>query len=278
MADRDELRATASGNDRSSTLSTVVESLLRRARAGGSRRQCVNQRTTRDAERPDERRREHRVDRAHVRDDGGGARPPRELARERRLEAEAAPGLGATRGRGGRGSSRAARPSTAPSASTTTSSTSAASARSLATVAPSTGLRRVDLLRDEDEPHALRASTARSTSSATRSAYSSGVYVQAAERARPPSPSRSASARSERIRTSASAISSRPVGIDEEARLAVRDDVRDPAGPRADDGPAAAEGLEHDPRRPLRARGEQEHPRVVERLHHVRASRAVGPT
>ena len=37
--------------------------------------------------------------------------------------------------------------------------------------------RGVDLLRDDDEPHALRASTARPTSSATRSAYSSGVYV-----------------------------------------------------------------------------------------------------
>ena len=44
------------------------------------------------------------------------------------------------------------------------------------------GARRVDLLRDDDEPHEC-AAIARSTSSATRSAYSSAVYVQSAERA-----------------------------------------------------------------------------------------------
>src|SRR4029078_12991258 len=72
---------------------------------------------------------------------------------------------------------------------------------------PQHGAGRVDLLRDEHEPHLRLASTARPTSSTTRSAYSSAVYVHSAESARPPAPRRSASSRSERSRTSESAIS-----------------------------------------------------------------------
>ena len=135
---------------------------------------------------------------------------------------------------------------------------------------PERRARRVDLLRDDDEPHAARASTARSTSSTTLSAYSSGVYAHA-DRARPPSaPRRSASVAvgedpDERVRDLAG-----PVGVDEQAGLPVPDHVGDPPGSSADDGPPAAERLEHDLGRPLGPRGEQEQPRIVECLHDVR--------
>ena len=52
-------------------------------------RQCVNQRTSGIAQRPHERGGEDGVDRAHVRDDRASPEP-RELARERGLEARAA--------------------------------------------------------------------------------------------------------------------------------------------------------------------------------------------
>jgi hypothetical protein len=67
------------------------------------------------------------------------------------------------------------------------------------------------------------------------------------------------------------------IRVDEEPRLALPDDVGDPAGPRADDGPTAAERLEHDPRRPLGARREQEQPGVVERLDDGRRLQAAIP-
>ena len=104
----------------------------------------------RDAERPDERRGEDGVDRAHVRDDRCPAEAG-QLARERRLEPRSAKQPCARRGTCGRGSSPGARPRPRASASTTTSSTSSASARIFGTVAASAGCARVDLLRDEDE-------------------------------------------------------------------------------------------------------------------------------
>ncbi len=67
----------------------------RRDRRGGSERRARTPvrepEDERNPERPDERRAEHRVDRAHVRDDADG--PRAELARERRLEAQAAADL-----------------------------------------------------------------------------------------------------------------------------------------------------------------------------------------
>ena len=108
-----------------------------------------------------------------------------------------------------------------------------------------------------------------STSSRTRRAYSSGVASQGSTRARASAPSRSASARSERTRTSASASASRVTGRDENAGLAVRDDVRDPADPAPDDGATARGGLDHDAAHALRARGQHQQRRGVERGGHL---------
>ena len=221
----------------------------RRPRAGGSRRQCVNQSSTSTAERtrdaaPRARRRWGTCARARPR--------ARACARAR----ERAPTRSGGRGRrgdasrrGARGSCRAARPRPRVSASTTSSSTRAGERPELRDGRAEHGARRVDLLGDEDEPHA-RAATARSTSSAT----SLGVLVRRVRpvvRARHGRRRRAAARapRSERIRTRASAIASGRSGIDEQARLVVPDDVGDAAGARADHGAAAAERLEHDARR-----------------------------
>ena len=67
------------------------------------------------------------------------------------------------------------------------------------------------------------------------------------------------------------------VGIDEQSRVVVVDDVGDAAGTSADDGASAAERLEHDPRSALRPRREEEEPGVVERLHDVRCLQAEIP-
>ena len=61
----------------------------------------------------------------------------------------------------------------------------------------------------------------------------------------------------------------RPARVDEDARLAVPDDIGDPARARSDDRAAAAQCLEHDARRPLGAGGEEQEPGVVERPHDV---------
>ena len=221
------------------------------------------------AERPRERRGEHRVDRAHVGEHRRGPGPPRELPGERRLEAQAA--------------ARPARGAERPDAAVLGKRALDRAVREhdelvdpcrerpeLVDRRPEHGAGRVDLLRDDHEPHPRLASTARPTSSTTRSAYSSAVYVHSAESARPPAPRRSASSRSERSRTSASAISAALPGSTRSPVSPSWTTSGNPAGPRADDGAAAAEGLEHDPRRPLGARGEKQEPGLVERLHDVR--------
>ena len=82
-----------SGNERWSTLVTAVET--RSAACSRSARAPVREpEDERDAQRPHERRGEHGVDRAHVRDDRA-APQARQLARERGLEARAAQRLGA---------------------------------------------------------------------------------------------------------------------------------------------------------------------------------------
>ena len=138
--------------------------------------------------------------------------------RERRLEAQAAAGARPRCETGGRGSSPGSAPSTAPSASTTTSSTRAASARIFATVAPSTGLAGSTSWVTKTS---LTAPPTRSTSSrrARRTPPGSPASASAARRA--PAPSRSASARSDEHRTSASASAPRVPGGDEDAVLAV---------------------------------------------------------
>ena len=125
-----------------------------------------------DSQRPGERGGEDRVDRAHVREHRARPRPSRQLARERALEAQppadtepgaeepdaAVVGKGAVDGAVAEDDElvdpRGERPQ-------------------LGDRGAEHGTRRVDLLGDDDEPH-RRASTARPTSSTTRSAYSSG--------------------------------------------------------------------------------------------------------
>ena len=91
MADRVHLR-------RVEREGTAVDARHRRRdRGGGAQRRARTPvrepEDERNPERPHERRAEHRVDRAHVRDDADG--PRAELARQRRLEAQAAADLAA---------------------------------------------------------------------------------------------------------------------------------------------------------------------------------------
>ena len=151
MPDRDDLRASASGNERRSTVSTAVDEPLGEQRACRDGFQCVNQSSSGTRARP--RRAARRGSRSsghHVREHRVG--PRRQLLAERGREARAAPDARVASRRRARGSSPAARRRRRSSASTTTSSTRAASARIFGTVAPSTGCVRVDLLGDEDEP------------------------------------------------------------------------------------------------------------------------------
>ena len=129
VADRDELPRRAAGTSAGRRVSTSSRALGERSSA--ARRQCVNQSSSGHAQRARERRREHGVDRAHVRDDRGG--PWRGRARG----ASAVSKRSAARRPASRERKRRTRqfsgstPSTARSASTTSSSTRAASAREL---------------------------------------------------------------------------------------------------------------------------------------------------
>ena len=221
-----------------------------------------------DAGRTGERRRKHRVDRAHVREDGGGTRPPNELARERGLETEPAAGT-ERRAKEAHAAVRRERSVDGAVREDDELVDACGESSQLVDGRAEHGARGIDLLGDDDEPHPRRASTARPTSSRTLSAYSSAVYVHSA--GAPP-------------RLLAEALGEVAVGqdadervgdlvgsirIDEQAGLAVPHDIRDAAGPRPDDRPAAAQGLQHDTRCPLGSGGEQEEPGVVERPNDV---------
>ena len=141
-----------SGNVRSSTLSTLVETPLR----GPQQPALAPVREPEEdvhAERPRERRGEHRVDRAHVGEHRCG---PRAAARARGRAPSRSAGHGPPGARRGTALTlqfSGSAPSTALSASTTSSSTRAASARSFVDGRPEHRAGRVDLLRDDDEPH-----------------------------------------------------------------------------------------------------------------------------
>ena len=93
-----------------------------------------------------------------------------------------------------------------------------------------------------------------------RAANSCGVAAHVLRTgAAPPGRSRSASSGSARTRTSASASAAAIARLDEQAGLAVVDEVGDPADAAADDAAAAAERLDDDAAHPLGARGKDEH-------------------
>ena len=113
----------------------------------------------RDPERPDERRREDGVDRAHVRDDGAAAKAP-ELRREGALEAKAAPDLRArTEGADARVGGQRVRDG--PVREHDHLADPPRERRDLRHGRAERRVLGVDLLRDEDEPHALQSAERR---------------------------------------------------------------------------------------------------------------------
>ena len=131
---------------------------------------------------------------------------------------------------------------------------------------PEHGARRIDLLRHDDEPHAAGLHRARHELGHPLGVLVRGVRPLRGVRVRAvPEPLRERPVGEDPYERVGDLV--RPLRIDEQPRLLGPDDVGDPAGPGADDGAPAAERLEDDPRRSLGARGEEQQPGVVERLH-----------
>ena len=123
------------------------------------------------AQGPCDRRGEDGIDRAHMRENGARPGPPNELPRERIFEAEpaACPVTGPEQPHAAVVGQHAVDGAVRENDQLVDARGEGAE---LGDRGPEHRARGVDLLRDDDEPHARRASTARPTSSATRSAYS----------------------------------------------------------------------------------------------------------